>query len=62
MLSFIELTTFWGLTLLTDLLLPIMLKYQNLARDFFRMVVKQWMHSPKIGATIIIGFVLQCVY
>ena len=48
--------------LLTDLLVPIMPKFQDLTRDFFRMVVKQWMRSPKITGTIIIRFVLQCVY
>ena len=61
MRSFKELTIFGGPILLTDLLVPIMLGYQDLTRDFFRMVVKQSMHSPKTGGTIIIGFVPQCV-
>ena len=59
--TFKRIDHFWGPILLTDLLVPIMLKYQDLPRNFFRMAMKQLMHSPKIGGTIIIGFVLQCV-
>ena len=38
---FKELTSFGGPILLTDLFVPIMLKYQDLKQDFFRLVVKQ---------------------
>ena len=53
---------FGGPILLTGLLVLIMLNYQDLTQDFFQNGCEAVDAFFQIGGTIIIGFVLQCVY